>query len=359
MQFVWRKAPNRIQGVPAPISDILCRQAQARPEGPRPSGEVSIRQCRWLPRAQRLSSAGPARTIRSWRPIQIMKRSRTRGSCRSRSTFRLRLGSRSRSRAHSVSRTRSQSKSGIRPRPSSGAHFRSSLGPGQGKPDAPSTRPDPLPRADCGHARGLKLSGAAHDTEDRSRGKSHLAWADRVRSNDGELPMQCYPSPEHARVAEILRLKKENAQLKDTLYKMENEMAEFKRMLSTMRSNTEGETTDTPVPAPFGDGPMAIKRRAVVSKLKNTESQIQENKQMLVTITENIKMVARSVASLTESVRKMQAALSDPVEGLRAMNERIIALENYAKLPKSAPHGASPGNVEVAIPVHVDSLGVN
>ncbi|KAH7964591.1 hypothetical protein HPB51_027169 [Rhipicephalus microplus] len=68
-----RKAPHRIQGMPAPISDTPCRPAQARPEGPRPSGEVSIRQCRLLPRAQRLSSAGPARTIGSWRTIQITR----------------------------------------------------------------------------------------------------------------------------------------------------------------------------------------------------------------------------------------------------------------------------------------------
>lgn len=126
-----------------------------------------------------------------------------------------------------------------------------------------------------------------------------------------------------------------------------------------MRSNTEGETTDTQVPAPIGNGPMATKRRAVVSKLKNTESQVEEIKQTLVTITENIKMVAGSVASLTESVRQMQAALSDPVEGLRAMNERIIALEIHAKLPKFVPKGASPGNVEMAIPVQVDSRGAN
>ncbi|KAH8009634.1 hypothetical protein HPB51_018902 [Rhipicephalus microplus] len=171
--------------------------------------------------------------------------------------------------------------------------------------------------------------------------------------------MQCDPSPEHARDAEILRLKKENAELKDMLTKMANEMAEFKRMLSTMQSNTEGETTDTLVPAPIGDGPMATKSRAVVSKLKNTESQVEELKQTLVTIIENIRMKAKSVASLTESVRQMQAALSDPVEGLRAMNKCIIELENHAKLPKPAPQGASPGNVEVAIPVHVDSPGVN
>ncbi|KAH8025141.1 hypothetical protein HPB51_003983 [Rhipicephalus microplus] len=239
-------------------------------------------------------------------------RSRTRGSCRSRSTSRLRLGSRSRSGARSTSRTRCQSRGGTRPRPSSGACSGSSLGPGQGKTDAPSTRPDPSFRADYGHARGLQLSGAVHATVDQSRGKSNLTWADRVRSIDGEQPMQCDPSPAHARDAEILRLKKENAELKDTLTKMAKEIAEFKRILSIMRSNTEGETTDTPVPAPIGDGPMATKRRAVVSKLKNTESQVKEIKQTPVTITENIKMVTGSVASLTESVRQMQAALSDP-----------------------------------------------
>ncbi|KAH7942655.1 hypothetical protein HPB51_028668 [Rhipicephalus microplus] len=246
-----------------------------------------------------------------------------------------------------------------RPRPSSNARSGSDLGRGQEKIDAPSTRPDPSPRTDCGHAWGVQLFGAVHATEDRSRGKSNLTWADRARSNDGEQPMQYDPSPEHARDAEILRLKKENAELKDTLTKMANEMAEFKRMLSTKHSKTEGETTDTPVPAPIGDGPMATKRRAVLSKLKNTESQVEEIKETLVTITENIRMVAGSVASLAESVRQMQAALSDPVEGLRAMNKRIIALEIHAKLPKSALQGASLGNVEMAIAVHVESRGAN
>ncbi|KAH7964209.1 hypothetical protein HPB51_027553 [Rhipicephalus microplus] len=33
--------------------------------------------------------------------------------------------------------------------------FRIGLGPGQEKTDAPSTKPDPSPRTDCGHARGL------------------------------------------------------------------------------------------------------------------------------------------------------------------------------------------------------------
>nr|XP_037270602.1 uncharacterized protein LOC119162244 [Rhipicephalus microplus] len=71
-----------------------------------------------------------------------------------------------------MSRTRSQSRGGTRPRPSSGARSGSGLGPGQGKTDAPSTRPDPSPRTDCGHARGLQLSGAVHAAEDQSRGNN-------------------------------------------------------------------------------------------------------------------------------------------------------------------------------------------
>ncbi|KAH7975521.1 hypothetical protein HPB52_002617 [Rhipicephalus sanguineus] len=124
---------------------------------------------------------------------------------------------------------------------------------------------------------------------------------------------------------------------------MANEMAEFKKMLSALHSNTERET-DTPVPVPAGEGPMATKRRAVVEEIKQT----------LVTITANIKMVAESVASLTESVRQMQAVLSNPIEGLGAMNDRIVALENDVKLHKSEPHGASASNVKT-----VDRPGVH
>ncbi|XP_075737100.1 uncharacterized protein LOC119160759 isoform X3 [Rhipicephalus microplus] len=78
-----------------------------------------------------------------------------------------------------MSRTRSQSRGGTRPRPSSGARSGSGLGPGQGNTDAPSTRPDPSPRTDCEHARRLQLAGAVHATEDHSRGKSNLTWANR------------------------------------------------------------------------------------------------------------------------------------------------------------------------------------
>ncbi|KAH7973123.1 hypothetical protein HPB52_021782 [Rhipicephalus sanguineus] len=165
--------------------------------------------------------------------------------------------------------------------------------------------------------------------------------------------MQCDPPPEHARDAEVSRLREENAELKETVCKMANEMAEFKKMLSALHSNTERET-DTPVPVPAGEGPMETKRRAVVSKLKNTESQVEEIKQTLVTITANIKMVAESVASLTESVRQMRAVLSNPIEGLGAMNDRIVALENDVKLHKSEPHGASASNVKT-----VDRPGVH
>ncbi|KAH7967599.1 hypothetical protein HPB52_000553 [Rhipicephalus sanguineus] len=124
------------------------------------------------------------------------------------------------------------------------------------------------------YASGLQLSTAVQANEDQGRKKSNLTWADRVRSSDGEQPMQCDPPPEHARDAEPIRL-----------------------------------------PVPAGEGPMETKRRAVVSKLRNTESQVEEIKQTLVTITVNIKMVAETVASLTESVRQMQAVLSNPIEG--------------------------------------------
>ncbi|KAH8039432.1 hypothetical protein HPB51_007310 [Rhipicephalus microplus] len=246
-----------------------------------------------------LGSSGPARTIDSWRPIQSTRKIQNQRQLQE--LFHVQIASRIpfeiRGPLHVQDTVSIQGWHQTSTRSGSG------LGSGQGKTDGPSIRPDPSPRTDCGHARELQLSGVVPATEDQSRGKPNLTWADRVRSNDGEQPMQCDLSPEHARDAEILRLKKENADLKDTLTKMANEMAKFKRMLSTMHSKTEYETTDTPVPAPIGDGLMATKRRAVVSKLKNTESQVEEIRQTLVTITESIKMVAGSVASLTESAR--------------------------------------------------------
>ncbi|KAH6927829.1 hypothetical protein HPB50_008969 [Hyalomma asiaticum] len=136
-------------------------------------------------------------------------------------------------------------------------------------------------------------------------------------------------------------------------------MAEIKRMLSATQSSTAREVTDTPVPAPVGDGSMATKRRAAVSKLKNTESQVEEIKQTLVTITENTQMMAASVASLTESVRQMQDALSDPVEGLGAMTGRIVALENRSQLQNPGPQGASASTGKMIMPALFDRSGVH
>ncbi|KAH7976867.1 hypothetical protein HPB52_020725 [Rhipicephalus sanguineus] len=187
-------------------------------------------------------------------------RSKTRGGSKSRSTSRARQKSRSRSGARSRSRTRSGSR----------ARSGSSSRPDQGRADAAGTCPDSSPRPGYKYASGLQPSTAVHANEDQGRKKSNLTWADRVRSSDGEQPMQCDPPPEHARHAEVSRLRKENAELKETVSKMANEMAEFKKMLNALHSNTERET-DTPVPVPAGQGPMATKRRAVVSKLKNAD----------------------------------------------------------------------------------------
>ncbi|KAL1467102.1 hypothetical protein MTO96_042383 [Rhipicephalus appendiculatus] len=66
-----------------------------------------------------------------------------------------------------------------------------------GRTEATGTGPHPSPRADYGDA-----------NEDQGSRKSNLTWADRVRSNDGEQPMQCDPPPEHARDAGGIAIEK-------------------------------------------------------------------------------------------------------------------------------------------------------
>ncbi|KAH8039546.1 hypothetical protein HPB51_007448 [Rhipicephalus microplus] len=268
-------------------------------------------------------------------------RSGTRGSCRSRSTSRLRLGSRSRSGARSTSRTWFQSRGGTRPRPSSGARFGSSLGPGQRKNDTPSTRPDPSPRADCGHTRGLRLSGAVHDTEDQSRGKSNLTWADRVRSNDGEQPTQCDPSPGHARDAEISRLKQKNAELKDTLTKMANEMAEFKRMLSTMRSNTEengtGSSHESESPAKTyvasdrkGEEPRCVDsptRTVLIERIVWTELDDEELSGYVMDIEEAERKAAEAQREETEEAKRIRVQEAK----MRALDDDIARMNSITR----------------------------
>ncbi|KAH7967916.1 hypothetical protein HPB52_004099 [Rhipicephalus sanguineus] len=77
------------------------------------------------------------------------------------------------------------------------------LDPYRGRADAAGTCTDTSPRPGYKYASGLQLSTAVHANEDQGRKKSNLTWADRVRSSDGEQPMQCDPPPEHARDAEV------------------------------------------------------------------------------------------------------------------------------------------------------------
>ncbi|KAH6932900.1 hypothetical protein HPB50_010630 [Hyalomma asiaticum] len=148
-------------------------------------------------------------------------------------------------------------------------------GPRQGLDPGPAPNHVPAPGFVSGPVPGLTRERLTEPTQARAprpgqatgtpqgRSKSNLSSAARTGSIDGEQPMQCDPPPEHARDAEVSPLRKENAALKLMVSKMAKEMAEIERVLSEMHSSTEREVTNTPVPAPAGDGSMAIKRRAV------------------------------------------------------------------------------------------------
>ncbi|KAH6927416.1 hypothetical protein HPB50_003278 [Hyalomma asiaticum] len=69
--------------------------------------------------------------------------------------------------------------------------------------------------------------------------------------------------------------------------------------------------------------------------------------------------MAASVASLTESVRQMQDALSNPVDGIGAMTGRIVALENHSQPQNPGPQGASASNGKMTMPARFDRPGVH
>lgn len=112
---------------------------------------------------------------------------------------------------------------------------------------------------------------------------------------------------------------------------MIREMTAIRKLLSEAKQAENKDSTNTrkeaPVPAPAGEGPMSAKRRAVESKLKNTETQMEEVKQALASFKDNMQMLMDSVSQLTMNVGQIQTALNDPKEGLKAFGERIKTLE--------------------------------
>ncbi|KAL1424265.1 hypothetical protein MTO96_020338 [Rhipicephalus appendiculatus] len=282
------------------------------------------------------------------RPSATRGRSRSRarrGGKGGRTASKPRSGSRSRSRARSESRTHAGTRRGPGSRSKSRTRFGTSHGLwGSGPAATAVTQPGPapgLPRKPSIANVGFKSHHSYEANADRGGRQSTLSWANRVRKStefEDDGVMHCDLPPEENRDNEIARLKRENADLKETVNAMSRELEEIRKALVAIRSGENREETraqtDTPVPAPSGDGPMATKRRAVESKLKNTESQIEDMKQTLGALADSVKTIADSVASLTASVKQIQVALGDPKEGLKAINNRITALEQrYEELP--------------------------
>ncbi|KAH7983033.1 hypothetical protein HPB52_008829 [Rhipicephalus sanguineus] len=273
-------------------------------------------------------------------------RSRTRrGGKGGRAASRPSSGSRSRSRARFESRTHAGTRRGPGSRSRSRTHPGTGHGLGERGAAATSTgQPGHTPVSPCRPTTANAGSKPHHSDEanaDRGGRQSTLTWANTVRKStefDDDRVMHCDLPPEENRDDEIAKLKRENTELKETVNATSHELAEIRKALVALRSGESREETraltDKPAPASSGEGPMATKRRAVESKLKNTESQIEEMKQTLGTLADSVKTIADIVASLTASVQQIQVALGDPKEGLKAINNRITALEQrYEELP--------------------------
>ncbi|KAH7937511.1 hypothetical protein HPB49_012769 [Dermacentor silvarum] len=196
-------------------------------------------------------------------------------------------------------------------------------GPGidPGLVDAPGAAPSPGPGRDPGcryksrsrsGSRGRQGSRAQPSSGPQSAStgcgrQPTLVWADLVRpkpgANTGAAPApRNDPPPEQARDAEVIRLRKENDDLKNTINRLVNEMAEIKKLVSYASGNDAAvRASETPIPAPVED---------------------------------SLKQVAPSVTFLTDSVRQIQVALGDPKRGLGALADRIDAIE--ARMASSA-----------------------
>ncbi|KAH7948836.1 hypothetical protein HPB49_002700 [Dermacentor silvarum] len=144
--------------------------------------------------------------------------------------------------------------------------------------------------------------------------KSTLSWADRVRGGGETGPSRGPrdPLPEQAREAEIARLQKENADLKEMVRKMAREMTEIKKLVISQSALVKAASSGQRLGR-------ASKRRAVSSK-EESVSQTNEIKGMLATLT-------TSVQQLHQGLAQVQVALGDPKRGLGALGDRIDALE--------------------------------
>ncbi|KAH7944935.1 hypothetical protein HPB49_002436 [Dermacentor silvarum] len=163
-----------------------------------------------------------------------------------------------------------------------------------------------------------------------------LVWADLVRPKPGantgaaRAPRND-PPPEQARDAEVICLRKENDNFKNTINRLVNEMAEMKELVSNASGNDAAvRASATPIPAPVDGTATSSKRRAVVNQTCESgvlSTEVSEIKQTLTALADSLKQVAPSVTFLTYSVRQTQVALGDPKKGRAALADRIDAIE--------------------------------
>lgn len=248
---------------------------------------------------------------------QARQASPQRRSGRSRSRSRERSRSRGRTRSRTVSRSRSGSRVRYKSRSRSGSRGR------QGSRAQPSSGPQSASTG-CGR-------------------QPTLVWADLVRpkpgANTGAAPApRNDPPPEQARDSEVIRLRKENDDLKNTINRLVKEMAEIKKLVSNASGNDAAvRASETPIPAPVDGTATSSKRRAVVNQTCESgvlSAEVSEIKQTLTALADSLKQVAPSVTFLTDSVRQIQVALGDPKRGLGALADRIDAIE--ARMASSA-----------------------
>ncbi|KAH7953035.1 hypothetical protein HPB49_003998 [Dermacentor silvarum] len=152
--------------------------------------------------------------------------------------------------------------------------------------------------------------------------ESTLSWADRVRGGGKAGPSRGPRDsfPEHARDAEVARLQKENADLKEMVRKMASKMTEIKKLVISHSALAKASApTATELPVTVSDSAGASKRRSVSSK-EESGSQTIEIMCMLATLT-------TSMQQLQQGLAQVQVTLGDPKRGLGALADRMDALE--------------------------------
>ncbi|KAH7937162.1 hypothetical protein HPB49_008332 [Dermacentor silvarum] len=171
-------------------------------------------------------------------------------------------------------------------------------------------------------SRSVSRARSGSSVGQQMKRKSTLSWADRVRGGGETGPSRGPrdPLPEQARDAEIARLQKENADLKEMVRKMASEMTEIKKLVISQSTLVKASApTAVEVPVLVSDSAGASKRRAVSSK-EESDSQTNEIKGMLATLT-------TSVQQLHQGLAQVQVALGDPKRGLGVLSDQIDALE--------------------------------